>query len=127
LRTTDVPYVGIKKGSAAVVNVWAVPGTLRYGTGGDDLEEMGGNCGDWTPNLRNGVDKRGECVVIPNDTTAYTRTLAVLLALRSGLGVGNVTVYVDGVAVAWHALLKVDFFGAFCQRVRLRWEGTVES
>lgn len=122
-----MPYVGFKKGSAAVVNVWAVPGTLLYGTTGDDVEESGGNCGGWTPVLRNGIDKSGECVVIPNDKTAYTRTLAVLIALRSPKGLGDYTIYVDNVAVSWQALVKVDLFGSFCQRVRLKWAGTVES
>ena len=122
-----MPVIGFKKGSAAVVNVWAVPGTVNTETSGDDIEEDGGNCGDWSPVLRNGIDKRGECVVIPNDETDYARTLAALLALESPLGVGDYTIYVDGVAKSWHALVGVDLFGKFCQRVRFKWEGTVES
>lgn len=122
-----MPVIGFKKGIATVVNVWAVPGTVKGGTDGDDIEEDGGNCGDWSPVLRNGIDKSGECVVIPNDETDHAKTLAQLLALESPLGLGDYTISVDGVAKSWHALVSVDLFGKFCQRVRFKWEGTVES
>jgi hypothetical protein len=79
------------------------------------------------PNLRNGVAKDGWCSVIVADQTAYTRALSVLQGLRSAIGVGKYTVYIDGTAQSYKALVDVSVVSEDCQHVEITWRGTINT
>ena len=100
----------------------ALPGTLKKSTAGDDAVD--GFIDYTSPVLRNGIEKRGECVVEVGDITAITKTLAQLIALRSPVGKGDYHVSLDGVAHADEALVDVTMLGEGAQLVKVAWKGT---
>ena len=107
------------------VSVDSIPASAVRGTGGEDIEKEY-NSGH-APILRNGIDKSGQCKVIVDDGKSHTQSLATLLALRSPLGEGDYTVYIDGTACSWHAIVQVSMDGAMAQFVTLKWLGTISG
>ena len=116
------------------VTVEAIPGTLKKSTTGDDIEEYKDEVGGGTPVLRNGISKEGSVKVIVNEQGTfpapwpYAQSLVTLLGLHSPTGPeGDYTVYVDGVAHSYHALVQASMDGARVQFVTLEWQGSINS
>ena len=93
-----------------------LPGTLHTGGGHDD---RGGTS---IPRVRVGIARYGTCKCLVRDSG--DQALGALLALRSGLGEGDVTVAGD-VPEAAEALLDISLHGDAVQLATLTWRGTL--
>lgn len=81
--------------------------------------------GDVFQGARNGVGKCGECIVEVEDQSLYSRTLAVLQALKSPVGIGDYTVYIAGTAQSYCALIDIDVESDGAQFVKIIWNGSL--
>lgn len=91
----------------------------------DDLQETVN--GVLTPLVRNGIAQDGTCTVIVEDGGSHSQTLEVIQSLRSGIGVGDYTVYNDDVPCSYLALVDVDIVSDAVMRAVISWKGTINS
>ena len=121
-----MPTIRLKNGSYdRTLN--CIPSTLRKKTDGSDIERYESDVNGASPNLREGINKTGQCKVVVDDGTANTASLAQLLVLRSPVGEGDFTVYIDGTEHAYHSLVDISMDGAIAQFVTIEWAGTIEE
>ncbi len=95
------------------VAVTPIQGSLQVGGGHDDRG------GGQLPNIRAGIAKNGSCEVILDDGGL---TLSDAIALRSGVGEGDVDI--TGDATSYDALIDVEIGGDAVQTAKISWKGT---
>jgi len=105
------------------VEVEIITDSLMQGGGEVNL---GGNVmnNEEVPIMRHSMAKDGSCLAEPDDGSAYTKTLAELLALHSGPGEGKYEVNIDGVKYAERALITVSMIGDLGEYVSISWKGS---